>query len=69
MKTAMKKLLTAMLTIAPVFTFAHPGHGHGNSLSPEHYLGNPEHSIPIVLTLAVVALVGIRWWRRATQRK
>jgi len=69
MKSAMRKLLVVVLAAAPAFTFAHPGHGHGNPLSPDHYLGNPEHSIPIALTLAAVAFVAIWQWKKATPKK
>lgn len=68
----MKKLqniLIAAIGILPSIAIAHPGHGHENPLSPGHYLGNPEHGIPIALTLAAVAIVGIWQWRKATHKK
>jgi len=46
-------LLTAA-TMSPLAVFAHAGHGHENPLSPGHYLGNPEHAIPLALTLTLI---------------
>ncbi len=53
----MKNLVKILWLVAlPLISVGHPGHGHDNPLSPGHYLGNPVHSIPIVLTLAVAAV-------------
>ncbi|MBK7649849.1 MAG: hypothetical protein IPJ20_02630 [Flammeovirgaceae bacterium] len=47
----------------PVFVFAHPGHGHESPLSLGHYVANPEHYIPLALTLgAALILLGIRFF-------
>jgi hypothetical protein len=43
----------AML-LSPVTLLAHPGHGHENPLSPGHYVTNPEHFIPLALTIGAV---------------
>lgn len=43
----------AMLFL-PVALMAHPGHGHENPLSPGHYVVNPEHFIPLALTIGAV---------------
>lgn len=53
----MKKLATLLIFFAPVLASAHPGHGHDNPLSPGHYVGNPEHSLPIALIIAVGVVV------------
>lgn len=60
------KILIALMTLFPFAGLAHPGHGHGNPLSPDHYFGNPEHSIPI--TLAIAAVVAYTVWRRKKQK-
>lgn len=66
----LQKIIVAIVALLPSLAVAHPGHGHGNPLSPEHYLGNPEHSIPVALTLAVAAgLIAIWQWRKATHKK
>jgi hypothetical protein len=58
MKT-LKTILLAGVVSSPLAVFAHAGHGHENPLSPGHYLWNPEHAIPLALTLIVVLfLVG-----------
>jgi len=53
MKAIIKKLILLTITVLPVLAFAHPGHGHENPLSPGHYVFNPEHFIPLALTVAV----------------
>jgi len=59
-------LLTALL---PNLGIAHPGHGHGNPLSPGHYVLNPEHSIPILLSIAIILTVALFERRRTTIKK
>ena len=56
MKTV-KSILLVGATLAPLSVLAHAGHGHDNPLSPEHFLGNPEHAIPLALTVAVVVFI------------
>ena len=69
MKIPAKILSVFALVALPMMSVAHPGHGHENPLSPGHFLGNPEHSIPIALTI-VVAAVFIGWTvRRARNAK
>ncbi len=58
----MKKALTylaAMVIMMAVSlnTVAHPGHGNDNPLAPGHYVSNPQHALPIVLTLAMAVVV------------
>jgi len=60
MKNLTKTLYAIALMAMPMVGLAHPGHGHDNPLSPGHYLGNPQHTIPIALTI-VVAAVFIIW--------
>lgn len=50
---AIKKLILLAVAALPVHAYAHPGHGHENPLSPGHYVINPEHFIPLALTVAV----------------
>ncbi len=53
----MKRIFTILAFVAgPAAAIAHPGHGHENPLSPGHYLGNPEHALPVLLTISVAAL-------------
>jgi hypothetical protein len=64
MKNLIKILWANALLVMPFVSVGHPGHGHGNPLSPGHYLGNPEHAIPIALTLAIVGIYASwRIWR------
>jgi hypothetical protein len=60
MKLVCKILAGAMLTLLPLSTIAHTGHGHDNPLSPGHYMTNPEHSLPIALAIAT-AVVLLTW--------
>ena len=59
MKT-LKTILLMGVVYSPLAVFAHAGHGHENPLSPGHYLGNPEHAIPLALTLIVVLFLAGR---------
>lgn len=57
----MKRLLSTLFVVAGAFALAaHPGHGGENPLSPGHYTGNPEHALPLALTVAA-ATVLIVW--------
>lgn len=44
------------IILTPFVLIAHPGHGHENPLSPGHYVANPEHFIPLALTIGAVLL-------------
>ena len=58
----MKKIINftlAIMMVAPMSLSAHPGHGHENPLSPGHYVANPEHAIPLLLTF--LACVAAAW--------
>lgn len=61
MKTANKLLSAAALLAVPAASMAHPGHGHENPLSPVHYLANPEHAVPLAITLVAVVVLGWMW--------
>lgn len=52
----LKSILLAGVTFSPVALFAHAGHGHENPLSPGHYVGNPEHALPLALAIALIVL-------------
>lgn len=61
MKKSFHNLIaTAAVLCTPLMTLAHPGHGHENPLSPGHYVANPEHSLPVLLTLA--AGIAFAWY-------
>jgi len=70
MKNLIKILGTYAFVILPAITFTHPGHGHDNPLSPEHYLGNPVHAIPVALTVAAAGFL-IVWkiWKTRNETK
>ncbi len=61
MKTTVKFLSTFSFLLGPVMAMAHPGHGSENPLSPVHYLANPEHAVPIAVTLTAVVVLGWMW--------
>jgi hypothetical protein len=69
MKAITKKLILIAATVIPVFAMAHPGHGHESPLSPGHYLANPEHYIPLALTVGAALLVlSVRLFIRSKAR-
>ena len=65
MKNLVKTLWASAMVALPLFSFGHPGHGHDNPLGPGHYLGNPEHALPLALTIAVAAIFIVWRARRA----
>lgn len=70
MKTILKKLIAIAFVLLPVFVFAHPGHGNENPLSPGHYIANPEHYIPLALTLgATLIFIAIRFYYTRLREK
>jgi hypothetical protein len=65
--------LAAIFTLlAPVVLIAHPGHGHESPLSPGHYVANPEHFLPLALTIGatLIAVLAYRLYQiRSKQNK
>lgn len=57
----MKILTIFVLALLPVVTYAHGGHGFFDPHTLLHYLGNPEHAIPIFALIALA--VGV-WYKR-----
>ncbi len=44
------------ILLTPFALLAHPGHGHQSPLSLGHYMANPEHFLPLALTIGVVLI-------------
>ena len=63
----MKKLILTLGALSGLPVFAHPGHGSENPLSPGHYVANPEHALPLTLTIAAVVVVAA-WLTSRKQR-
>lgn len=57
----MKKLLTLAIAIFPAVVFAHGGHSHFDPTTLIHYLGTPEHALPIA---SIALIAGWFWFRR-----
>ncbi len=49
------------ILLTPFALLAHPGHGHENPLSPGHYVANPEHFLPLALTIGVVLIAALAY--------
>jgi len=49
------------ILLTPVALFAHAGHGHESPLSPGHYVANPEHFLPLALTIGVILIAGLAY--------
>jgi len=49
------------ILVSPLALVAHPGHGHENPLSPGHYIANPEHFLPLALTVGVTLIAAIAY--------
>lgn len=56
-------IICTLLPVAPITLIAHPGHGQENPLSPGHYVANPEHFLPLAITIgaALIAVVAYRY--------
>jgi putative copper export protein len=67
MKGFVKLNLIALISMLPLFSYAHTGHGIMEGASMIHYLLSPMHAIPV--SLGILA-VGIYFWRkkRATSK-
>ena len=63
----MKKFRSILLALTTVPAIAHPGHGSENPLSPGHYVANPEHALPLTLTIAAGVVVAA-WLTSRKQR-
>lgn len=57
------------MLLAPFVLFAHPGHGHENPLSPGHYIANPEHFLPLALTIGAVLIAVLAYRSYLSQSK
>lgn len=59
------------ILLAPVAVFAHPGHGHESPLSPGHYVTNPEHFLPLALSIGAVlmAALGYQYYLGQSKQK
>jgi hypothetical protein len=60
----MKKLLTLAALLMPVAMFAHGGHGMFNADSILHYIGTPEHALPITGVSLVAGWLLYRRYRK-----
>lgn len=70
----MKKITLPLTTVTLVLystmaCLAHEGHGHESPLSPGHYVTNPEHALPLALTLVVALTFGWLLYRKAFRTK
>lgn len=57
----MKKWFVLIFAFLPGLMYAHGGHGPFDPHTLIHYLGTPEHAIPIFTAVAVIAWV---WHRK-----
>jgi len=70
----MEKITRIMFSIffillTPLALLAHPGHGHENPLSPGHYVANPEHFLPLALTIGAVLIAVLVYRSYVTHSK
>jgi hydrogenase/urease accessory protein HupE len=57
------------ILVTPFSLLAHPGHGHENPLSPGHYVANPEHFLPLALTIGAVLIALLAYRSYLSQSK
>lgn len=60
--TRASMVVAALCSLVPATAFAHPGHGHTDPDSWQHYLTEPVHVIPLALlaAIAIVAVMAVR---------
>ncbi len=56
----MKKWLPLFLSIVPLIATAHEGHGIFNPNSLMHFVGTPEHGLPIAAGVVLTAIILFR---------
>lgn len=65
--TPQSALATMAALVVPALAIAHPGHGlDPNSSSWLHVVAEPEHALPLMAALCVVALA---WGLRVVRRR
>lgn len=57
------------ILLTPFALLAHPGHGHESPLSPGHYVANPEHFLPLALSIGVVLIAALAYQFYLSQSK
>lgn len=66
----LRSLFVLMATAAmPLAAMAHEGHGHEHPWSPGHFLANPEHSIPLALTVVLITAFIVRRYFAAKKER
>jgi len=60
-KSARVAISIICILLTPFALLAHPGHGHQSPLSPGHYVANPEHFLPLALTIGVVLIAALAY--------
>jgi hypothetical protein len=68
-KTARILFSIFFILLTPFALLAHPGHGHENPLSPGHYIANPEHFLPLALTVGAVLIAVVVYRSYVTHSK
>ncbi len=61
----MKRIVSALLLLAPFLVEAHPGHGSFRGIDPMHYLTSPLH----LVSLAVIVGAGIWLYVRKSKKQ
>lgn len=69
MKKITLPLTVALVLCSAITGFGHEGHGHESPLSPGHYVTNPEHALPLALTLVVALTFGWLLYRKTFRAK
>lgn len=60
MKNLRSRFILIVALVMPLVSIAHEGHGHEHPWSPGHFLANPEHSIPLTLSIALVTVFAVK---------
>ena len=61
----MKRIVSALLLMAPFLVEAHPGHGSFSEIDPMHYLTSPLH----LVSIAVIVGVGVWLYIRKSKKQ
>lgn len=60
MTTLLKKTVPLWLTLLPLFTYAHEGHGVYHEDDLRHYWYSGEHAIPVIILVVIFSIILIR---------
>lgn len=69
MKRITKWISTLIMLLLPLLSQAHEGHSHFQASDIRHYWGSPEHLIPVMILVLILAAILIKIVKLTTKEK